>query len=250
VSWLVKIGIFFAGLLALVALAWMVFLPRLAERGLRAATGFDVKVQVLSANPFTGHLLVKGLTAKNPPSYPAPDFVDLRGLEANADMFTLLPGKTLTFESIDLDIAKLDIIRLHGGTTNVSECTSKFSSPKPAGSAPAPAPASKSSYLIKKLHIRLDQIVVQDFTGSKGDLKTYNLKLDHTYSNITDTRQLLVPDVLRTLYTAGLQNLARLLPGDFGDALAAGVDGIAKIGTKTGHFFKGLFGKLEQSQKP
>jgi hypothetical protein len=92
--------------------------------------------------------------------------------------------------------------------------------------------------------------VVQDFTGSKGDPKTYNLKLDHTYSNITDTRQLLVPDVLRTLYTAGLQNLARLLPGDFGDALAAGVDGMTKLGTKTGQFFKGLFGKLEQSQKP
>jgi hypothetical protein len=114
VSWLVKIGIFFGGLFALVALAWMVFLPRLAERGLRAATGFDVKVQVLSANPFTGHLLVKGLTAKNPPGYPAPDFVDLRGLEADADMFTLLPGKTLTFESIDLDVAKLDIIRETG----------------------------------------------------------------------------------------------------------------------------------------
>lgn len=74
---------------------------------------------------------------------------------------------------------------------------------------------------------------------------------------MTDTRQLLVPGVVRTLQSFGLHHdVARLLPGDFGAALAAAVGGVAQVGEgvkdtvkKAGQDLKGLFEKLEQSPK-
>ena len=100
--------------------------------------------------------------------------------------------------------------------------------------------------------------MIEDDTGSKPDKKTYNLNLDHSYTNVSDARQLLVPDVVHTLYSFGLHHdTAKLLPGDFGVALATAVDGVTLVGArvkdatqKTGEYLKGLFDKLEQSPKP
>jgi hypothetical protein len=248
-----KLFLFFGVLFALVALAWMVLLPRIAEHELRSATGFDIQVQVLSVNPFTGHLVVRGLTARNPPGYPEPDFFELRSLDATVDMFTLASGTEVVFENLDLDVGKLEIIRLHDGRTNVAECTAKFAPDKAGGAAPAPRRC-----LVRTLRIRLGRLVVRDYTGFNAEKKDFDLNIDHTYANVTDSRQLLVPDVVKSLYSFGLHHdVARLLPGDFGTALAAAVDGVAQVGSKvkdatqkTGDFFKGLVDKLEQSPKP
>ena len=89
-------------------------------------------------------------------------------------------------------------------------------------------------------------------------MKTYNLNIDHTFSNMTDPKQLLVPEVVRSLYSFGLRrDTEQLLPGDFGRALADAVGAAAHVGAKlkdatqkTGEYFKGLLDKLEQSAKP
>jgi hypothetical protein len=251
---MVKALLFLAALFALAALAWMAFLPAFAERELRAVTGFDVKVPILSANPFSGRLYVQGLTAKNPSGYPSPDFVEIHSLQADMQVFSLLFGDQVVIDDMDLNIGTIDIIRLKNGKSNVAECGAAFSPPAAPG-APA-APARK--FLVKRLHIRMEKLVVEDYTGFNPERRSYALHLDHFYTNVSDPRQLLVPDVVRTLYSFGLHHdTARLLPGDFGVALATAVDGVAQVGSKvkdatqkTGEFFKGLLDKLEQSPKP
>src|SRR5580658_5960757 len=112
-----KLIILLGTLFAAAAMAWMVFLPRLAERELSSATGFDVTVKVASANPFTGRLVVKGLRARNPKGYPEPDFLDLQSLDGTFDMFSLASGSQLVVENLDINVTKLEIIRLHDGRT-------------------------------------------------------------------------------------------------------------------------------------
>jgi hypothetical protein len=251
-----KLVLFLGTLFAAAAMAWMVFLPRLAERELSAATGFDVTVRVVSANPFTGRLVVKGLKAKNPRGYPEPDFLELESLDATFDLYSIASGGQLIVENLDLNVAKLEIIRLHDGRTNYAECAAKFGFAKAAGTA-SPKPPGRT-YLIRKLHIRLGQLVLQDYTGFNAEKKSYTLNIDHTYANVTDSRQLLVPDVVKTLYNFGLHHdMAKLLPGEFGEALATAVDGLDTVrvkvkdaGHKAGDFFKGVVDKLEQSPKP
>lgn len=252
-----KFCIFFGGIFALAALAWMVFLPAVVGRELSSITGFDIRVAVLTADPFTGRVLVRGLVANNPPGFPTPDFVQLRELRSKVEVFSGILSGRIVVDDLDLDVGKIVLMRRKDGKTNAGEFMAAFarrgSGPAPAG----PAPAKPVRYLVRSLRLRIDQLVIADYSGSKPDEKTFDLKIDQSYSDVTDTRQLLVPGVVRTLQSFGLHHdVARLLPGDFGTALAAAVGGAAHVEEgvkdavkKAGQNLKGLFEKLEQSPK-
>ncbi len=255
-----KFCIFFAGIFGLAALAWMVFLPAVVAHELRSITGFDFRVEVLTADPFTGRVLVRGLAANNPPGFPAPDFVQLRELRSEVEVFSCIFRDRIVVDDLDLDVGRIVLMRRHDGKTNAGEFMAAFSRRGSSPSAPAAAPSAPgrpTRFLVKNLRLRLGQVVVADYSAAKLDEKKYNLNIDQSYTDVTDTRQLLVPGVIRTLHSFGLHHdIAQLLPGDFGKALAATVGGAAQIGTgvseavkKTGQNIKGLFDKLEQSPK-
>jgi len=237
----------------------MVFLPSVVEHELRAVTGFEFRVAVLTANPFTGRVAVRGLAATNPPGYPAPDFVELRELHAAVEVFSWIFSDRNVVDDLDLDVARIVLMRRHDGRTNAGDFMAAFkrSGSGPANEAGPSAPPKPTRYLVKKLHLRIDQLVVADYSGTELDEKTYGLSIDQTYIDLTGPRQLLVPGVVRSLHAFGLRHdVARLLPGDFGSALAAAAGGAAHIGEevkdagkKTGEFLRGLLDKLEQSPK-
>jgi hypothetical protein len=241
-------------LFALVSLAWMVFLPAIVQRELRESTGFDFRVSVLKVDPFTGQVFVRGLSARNPPGYPSPDFVELSELRADVNVFSWMFSDHVVINELDVDTEKIVIIRRHDGTSNAGDFMARFSRAGPAG---APAPRSRD-YFVRKLHIRLGELSVEDFTGSKSDKKVYKLDIDQSYTNVSDPKQLLVPEVVKTLHSFGLHHdVEQLLPGDFGRALAAAVGGFAQVGSalkgavqKTGETLKGALDKLDQSPKP
>ncbi len=256
----VKACLFAGGVFALVALAWMAFLPAVVEHELRSVTGFDFRVAVLSANPFTGRVVVRGLAAINPPAYPTPDFVQLRELRADVEVFSWIYSGRIVVDDLDLEILKIALVKLHDGTTNAGAFMAAFTRRGPAppvAAAGPPAPSKRTRYLVKKLHLRIDQLVVADYSGAKLDEKTYSLNIDQTYIDVTGPRQLLVPGFVTSLHAFGLRHdVARLLPGDFGSALAAAAGtaadlgaGVKAAGKKTGEYLKGLLDKLEQSPK-
>jgi len=259
VSRTAKACFFLAGALALLALAWMAFLPTVVEHELRAATGFDIHVAVLSANPFTGRVVVRGLTANNPAGYPRPDFIQLRELRAEVRVFSWIFSDRIVIDSIDLDLGKIELVRRRDGTINAGEFVSMFTR---RGSGPVSAAGSAASekpvkYLVRSLHLRIGQLVVADYSGATPDEKAYGLNIDQTYANVTDPRDLLVPGVVRSLRDFGLRSdVARLLPGGFGSALGAAVAGATHLGTevkgagkKAKDYLKGLLDKLELSPK-
>jgi hypothetical protein len=257
-GWL-KACLLLGGVFALAALAWMAFLPAVVERELRSVTGFDVRVTTLAANPFTGRVVVEGLVANNPPGYPVPDFIELRGVRADIDEFSWIFSDRLVIRELDLDAAKVELVLQGNGRSNAADFAAGFSRPGGAAAAPAvPAPAKPMKYLVRRLHIRLDRLVVADFSGSRKEEKTYDLKIDHTFSDVSNPSQLLVPDVIRSLYPFGAdRDMGRLLPGDFGRDLGDALGGAHQVGSKlkdagkkAGDYLKGFWDKLEQSAKP
>jgi hypothetical protein len=247
------------GGVALLALAWMILLPRLVERELRSITGFDFKVVVLTANPLTGTVVVRGLSVRNPSDFPKPEFVLLRELSAQVELIPLLSGKHV-LDKFDLSIETIVLVRRHDGKTNAGAFMAAFSPPKPAGAEnppPAKVPAKTTPYLIKHLHLALDTLVVADFSGAKPEEKTYNVHINRIYNNVTSGRQLLVPDVMATLRSFGLrQDITSLIPGDMGKLLAGALGDAAQVSggvkdavKKAGQGLKGFFEKLEQTPK-
>ena len=253
-----KTVLFLCVLFAFAALAWMAFLPAAVERELRAVTGFDVRIDVLSANPFTGRVSARGVAARNPGTYPTPEFVDLRSLSAEVNVFSCLLGGRLVIDTLDVDLGSVEIVRRHDGHSNAGDFAGAFSGAGGDPSGGRPRQGKPFQYLVKALHVRLDRLVIADYTGSRPEVKAYALGIDHRFSNVSDPAQLLVPDVVRSLYAFGLRrDTEQLLPGAFGTALADAVGAAAHVGTKlkdatqrTGDYFKGLLDKLEQSSKP
>lgn len=252
-SLIAKAGLLLGGIFALFALAWMLFLPVVAERELRAVTGFDFHVAVLSANPFTGRVVVRGLTARNPPGYPEPDFAEVRAVRADVRVFSWLFSDQIVIDELDVDISKVELVRQHDGKTNAGDFMAAVS-----GGGANSAPRATERFLVRRLHLNFDRLVVADYSGSKLDERTYNLHIDETFNDVSDTRQLLVPAVVQRLHSFGLHHdVARLLPGEFGKALAGAVGSAATVGAKvkdatvkTGSLIEGVLDKLEQKPNP
>jgi hypothetical protein len=247
-----KLLIVAGALLVVAALCWVFLLPSLVDRELSSITGFEFKVAVLRVNPFTGRVVVRGLSASNPSDFPKPNFVVLRELDAQVELFALLSGKHVV-DNLVINVETIELVRRHDGKTNAGVFMAAFSPAKPAGApasappSPPPPPAKPTPYLVKHLHIILDQLVVADYTGAKPEEKSYGLHIDRIYNNVTSPRQLIVPDVMQTLRSFGLHHdIAALLPGDFGKALATAVGSAAAVGSGVKNAVKGFWEKLEQ----
>ena len=254
-SAMAKAAIVLAGLLGLAALAWMIFLPVIVQRELRTITGFDFHVEVLTANPLTGNVTVRGLTASNPATFPKPEFVELRELHADVNMFSWFSNR-IVINELDVNTTKIVLIRQRDGTSNAGKFMAAFS--RPAGASAPATPPSSRTFLVKRLHLRLEDLVVLDYSGSKTEEKVYKLNIDQSYTDVTDPKQLLVPSVLRSLYAFGLHHdIAQLLPGDLGEALAGALGGAAHAGSalksvvkRAGDSLKEAIDKLDHSSKP
>jgi hypothetical protein len=250
VSGKAKACLYLGGVLALLALAWMAFLPLVAEHELDAITGFNFHTEVLAVNPLTGSVVVRGLTARNPAAYPVPLFFDMREVRARVAVFSGLFSGRIVIDDLDVDIAKVELVRLHGGRTNFGDLMAAIKKPG--------APGKPRAYLIRKLHVRFDQLMVADYSGSKTDEKSYDLHIDQDFTDISSSKQLLIPSVVRNLRSFGLHHdVEGLLPGDFGKALAGAVGAATTVGLKVkdatedaGSYLKGVLDKLEQKPKP
>jgi hypothetical protein len=252
-----KACVYVGGFLAICALAWMAFLPLVAEHELNAVTGFEFHTQALAVNPLTGSVVVRGLVARNPASYPVPFFFEVRAFRARVAVFSSLFSWRIVIDDLDVDIAKVELVRLHGGRTNAGDLMAAFGRPG-AGGGGAPPPGKPVAYLIRRLHLHFDQLMVADYSGSATDEKSYNLHIDQEFTNISSPTQLLIPSVVRNLTSFGLHHdVEGLLPGDFGKALAGAVTGATTVGIKVknatedaGSYLKGVLDKLEQKAKP
>ena len=256
--------VWLAVLFALGAFAWMLLLPEVVTAQIRSRTGFDASVASLSCNPFTGRLTIRGLVLTNPATFPLGDFVELREFRAVAEIWSLFSDQ-LVFDELALDVRKVALVRRADGRSNAEVFAQTLGFAAPASAAPPPpksaAPVAPPTqrFLIRRLALRFDQLVLADYSGGKPDLREFDLAVDQRYENITAAKQLLVPDVLRRVAAENLgPALGRLVPGDFGrtlgdtarDAAKSGEAMLKDAGEKATELLRGLREKLEESKKP
>jgi hypothetical protein len=253
-------GIFFKLLVFLTvvgaagALAWMLFLPLVFTTQVRQRTGFDVTVQSLAVNPFTGTVELRGLVLTNPPTFPVRDFIELRRFSADAEMFTLLSDRPV-LASMVLDVAKVTVVKREATPTNAEafqhHLTTSDDPPRPVPARPA------RGFLIRRLAVRIDELVIADHSGRPPSVQDYKLAFNQTYTDVSDVKQLLAPAALQRLLPVGT-SLNGLLPGALGQALGevvkeatkAGAGRLKDAGRKAGEKIKGYFDALEESRKP
>ena len=248
-----------AVLFAFATLAWMLLLPAVVTRQIYARTGFDTSVASLSCDPFTGRLAIRGLVLTNPAAFPTGDFVQLREFRAVIDVWSLFSDQ-IVCDELAIDVRKVALVRRADGRSNAEVFGQNFGLAEPAAPAsPTPLAPPARKFLIRRLALRFDQLVIADYSGAKPEVREFDLAVDQHYENVTLARQLLVPEVLRRVAAENLGPLlGRLVPGDFGRALGDIAHDTAKsgeallqdAGAKATDLLRGLREKLEESKKP
>jgi hypothetical protein len=208
----------FVVFLAVAALAWMLLLPVVVTSLLRSRTQFGVTVQSLSVNPFTATVHLRGLIIENPPTFPMPDFVQVREFRATAGLFTLFSDRPVIDEAV-VDIAQVTLVKNQAGQRNAAlfqERLAGASAPVRAGGPPAAGPAPQSKeFLIRHLELRFDKLRLVDASGGQPGTQEYDLGLRQTYENVTTPVQIAVPILGRLAARGGaIGDLAGKLGAD------------------------------------
>lgn len=241
-----KLLVLLAVLGAAGALAWMLLLPAFLVAQLHERTGFNVELQSLVANPFTGLIDVRGLVLSNPPGFPTRDFVQLREFRLEAELTTLFSDRPV-FDQVTLDLAKITLVKQAGGRTN-AEAFQR---------APLAAVPAAPRFLIRRLDLRFDRLAVADHSGLVPVVREFEVGVKGTYRDVTSLQPLLSPEVWQALAPLGAA-LDGLVPENLGQAVRraakeaakTGAERLRAAGQRTGESVKGYLEALEETKKP
>lgn len=187
------------------------FVRRLIVEGLRAAGGFEVTIDRLHFGIVTPTLVVEGVQVRNPTNFPVREAFQINRLFVRYDRWSLFRRSGYVPE-IDLDLAKIVLVRMADGRTNLERLESvgaggatpsapaaphaapvAMGTPPPpvsAASAPPPAPRTFQAPLVRidKLRIKIDAIDYYDYAlgGSEPMVIPAQLKFDESFSNVTN----------------------------------------------------------------
>jgi hypothetical protein len=235
--------LFLAILFACLAVAWMILLPFAVTRFVQERTGFGIEIQSLYANPFTANLELRGLVITNPPAFPRKDFVDVREFRAGARLFSLF-GHRPVIDYIVVNMTGITLVKDQRGLINTKVFQEGLAGPSPHPPPPAAAPARE--FLIKRLQVRLDRLVIADYSRRKPDVREFTLNFSHTYENVTSAKQLAAP--FADIFAPVAGAIGGILP-ETDAALRAAGGRVKETGRKTGEAVKGLFDALEKTLK-
>jgi hypothetical protein len=229
-------------LVALAACVWVLFLPRIVSSMIQKKTGFVVKVDRLSVNPFTANVQIAGLVMQNPPGWPREDFVEVRELRADTSLFSLF-GNRFVADEIVVDVARLTLVRNQQGVLNASAFGDGLSGGPSTGEEKS---SGKRSFLIRHLVVRFDQLVVADYSGRQPTTKEYNLNLSRDMHDVDSVTKIVSPILGAALGTVGdaLGSLFKSEP----DMLKSVTGTLQEAGKKTGEALKGLFDALDKKK--
>ena len=275
---MLKLVVFLVIFVAIVIAAWVFFLPPLLTSTLEKRTGFTVKVKSLAIDPFRNRVQFSGLVIANPSSFARPDFVEVRSFRAQAQLDTFFTDR-LVIDDGEIDVANVALIRNSEGTINAALFSERLlnarkpkgkpkppedpkatkpGQPKPPAPAPKPVPvdpegAPEKAFLIKRLVVRFERMIVEDYTGTKPVRREYTLNFAHTYENVINTDQFIVGPFMKGFTVVG-SAITGLIPGDMsqtlGEATKSGRELFREATKKTGDPFRAFMQTLEETNKP
>jgi hypothetical protein len=253
----VKLLLFLLIFAALLSLAWMAFLPLAVTHFIASRTGFPVSVESLSVNPFTAKVHVRGLVIENPAAFASKDFVTIRELRVDADLFSLARDKVLVDEAV-FDVAELCLAKDRGGKTNALLFKERLlglpsGGPETRPSAPsqtAEAGRKNREFLIRRLELRFDKLALADWDGQKPRVAEYDIAFRHSYENVSTPIQIAVPIVVKFSTLGGnIGDFAGKLGAQSLDSLKKTGETLKDAGKKAGESLKGFFQSLKEKTK-
>ena len=240
-GWLIRTVLIVAILGVILVAGWIVLLPGIIVSTIQARTGFIVKVQQLSLNPFLGHVEITGAVVENPVGWPMPEFLSLRHFKVDAELRPFLSHRIVA-EKVIIDVEKLSIIRNQAGVMNTDAFRAGIAGATQDQPNQPKTESQKTEFLIHHLVLKFDRLAVADYSGKKPLIKEYDLQLERELYEVDSVTKLVSPFV-GVAFNAG-RGLFDATPG----ALDQTVNSLQQAGKKTGESLKKFFQSLEKKK--
>ena len=177
---------------AMLTLGWMVLLPGLFTSVIQDRTGFPAKIDYFYANPFTSEVRMRGLAIMNPAGFASTDCLEVHQFTAKADLLSLLGGAPV-IDMSTIDVTRVTVVTNAEGITNLDLISRKFVSeagfkPNAGGkslAASRPAAPSPFQFLVRKLDIGLNEVVLKDERQGKSPQLVHSLSFKRSYNDVT-----------------------------------------------------------------
>lgn len=234
-GWLIRGVLVVAVLGVILAAAWTVLLPGVVVSTVQARTGFVLKVDQMSVNPFGGKVSIEGAVVENPIGWPTHEFITLRRFKVDAELLPLMSHRLVADELI-LDVEKLSIVRNKEGVSNTEAFRNGLAKDQ------SKEESQKTGFLIRHLVLKFDRLVLADYSGNKPTIKEYDLKISRDMHNVDSVAKLVSPFVGMVLGVPG--GLLNAGTGFFGETLNPS----QQAGKKTGETLKKFFQSLEKKK--
>lgn len=243
---LAKLLLVLVAIVVIVAIVWIAFLPRIVASTIASKTGFGVKIDQLSVNPFTAKVQLGGFVLSNPPDWPeATPLVELREFRANADLFPLLGGRFIADEVV-VDIAQVTLVKNRDGVLNAVAFKDALAGPPEPKPAEKPAETAKTEFLIKRLVLKFDKLTYADHSGRTPAVREYNVAINRELTDVDSVMDLVAP-----FSGAALVAVSDALGGMFAGSKELLMDATKMLqdgGKQAGQKLKGLLDSLEKKK--
>ncbi len=262
---LFKLFVFALALVATFALMWVLLLPSIVTGLIKKRTGFDATVQHLYVNPFTASVYISQLKINNPDTFPQNDFVSVNEFKTAVEPNSIFSDRVVVRDAV-FDVAFIAVVKNAQGQTNIdvfkkgvtpANSDQKNDTTKPNQAPPPGKKTPPKQFLIRHLVVKLDKIIIADYSGSTPNVREIPLNIDRTFTDVTDLKQISGP-LLADLTVAGVGKFANnllglVIPAPILESLGVVTKDTGGIlqgtGQKTKDLFKGLFDSLEDQPK-
>ncbi len=215
--------------LLIVVFARNILAKFIVERGVKALTGLDLRIEDVDIGISDSTLSVKNLTLFNPRGFEDPLMLQIPEIFFHYDLQSFLKRKTHLYE-LRLSLKEFLVVKNKNGALNLDalKALKVSSEEKEKKVEPEPQKKAPGSFAIDELNFKIGKVVYKDYSKEPAGIREFNINSEEHFSGVTDPRALVRLIVVRALAKTTIADLTSLNLKDLQESLTGSVWSISE----------------------
>ena len=247
----------FSSTLVLVAAIWLGlgYLPNLIESIVEKDTGFELEIDELKINPFTGVADLQQTILTNPGEFLDPGFLHINQAKIDVEVSSVFAERKV-IEELVLDIKELSLVTNEAGDSNSTIFFHRLKSSEESMQSPEPS-GEPVQFIIERFVLRLHTVRLSYYSRGNPRTRTIEPNLELELNDITELAQVIKP-LRHELNQIGISFVAETLLNSItglqgyseeaGEWLQKSAESLGEGAVDTGEVIKNLFEKLKKKE--
>jgi len=226
-----------------------------ARKVIQQATGFDLELGGVRAGLWSQSFEIRDLKLINPEDFPEATALEINRMFASYEIRSFFADEVHLHEVV-LDIPRMVVVQKEDGESNIQRLSQAGQGKKEGEQKPEAKPGEKQpaepkaekparKFRIDTLTLKLGTVEMHKYVQGqdKPEIQVHDLKVDRTYTNIRDPKQMATILAMAMVEGVGVQafkDIGKALQNNQGDLDKTGKE-LEKAAKGVGESLKGLF---------